>query len=62
MDNEHCKVYKLIYDGKIIPQKEEVDEIKFLTDEGTKELIGTSNFHPVGAIVFKKYLELKNKN
>lgn len=60
IDNEHCKVYKLIYDGKIIPQKEEVDEIKFLTDEGTKELIGTFNFHPVGAMTFKKYLELKS--
>jgi len=61
INNEHCKVYKLIYDGKIIPQKEEIDEIKFFTGEESKELVETSNFHPVGAMVFKKYLEFKKQ-
>ena len=59
--NELCKVYKLLFDGKIIAQKEEIDEARFLTKEGIKNLIGTNKaFHPVGILAFNKYLEIKN--
>ena len=55
--NEHCKVYELTYDGKIKPQDEEIDDIKFLIIDEIKSLMGREHFHPVGALVFKKYLE-----
>lgn len=58
--NELCKVYKLIYDGKITMQKEEIDEVKFLPIEEVKKLIEETNFHPVGKVVVERYLEMKN--
>lgn len=57
--NAHCKVYELIYNGKFIPQKEEIDKIKLLEIEEIKKLIKTQEFHPIGKLVFEKYLELK---
>ncbi|MEK6876154.1 MAG: NUDIX domain-containing protein [Nanoarchaeota archaeon] len=61
-DNSICKVYKLNYDEKLVMQREEIEEIKFLAAGEVKKLIAEEPFHPVGAIIFKKYLELKNKN
>lgn len=54
-----CKVYNLIYNGKIYAQEEEIDEIKFLTKEDIIDLMEKTGFNPVGKAVFKKYLELK---
>ncbi len=58
-DNVHCKVYELTYNGKVIPQKEEIDEIKLMAAEKIKVLMQKEKFHPVGKIVFEKYLETK---
>ena len=55
--NAHCKAYMLHYEGKIIPQKDEMDEVRFIEAEDVKELMGKPQFHPVGKIVFDKYLE-----
>ena len=60
--NAHCKVYMLHYDGRIVPQKEEIDEIGFMAAEDVKEIIRKTQFHPVGKIVFEKYLEQQNIN
>lgn len=57
--NTLCKIYNLVYNGQIYAQKEEIDEIKFLTEEEVVDLIGKTNFNPVGKVVFNKYLELK---
>lgn len=57
--NELCKVYKLVYGGKLIVQKEEIGEVKFLAKEDVISLIEESPFHPVGKMVFEKYI---NKN
>ena len=57
--NEHVKVYKIFYDGKLTIQKEEIDETKFLTKEDVTNLIEKLPFHPVGNMVFERYLEMK---
>ena len=57
-DNAHCKVYRLVYNGKIIPQEEEIDEIKLMSAKEIKVLMQKEKFHPVGKIVFEKYLGL----
>lgn len=59
-NNVNCKVYKLNYDGKLIVQKEEIDDVKFMTLDNLKKLITKENFHPVGKIVLEKYLETEN--
>ena len=56
-NNSISKVYKLDYDGRLMVQREEIDEIKFLAIKDIKKLIESEKFHPVGKIVFKKYLE-----
>ena len=55
-----CKVYKLSYKGKLKLQEEEVEDAKFLTIEEVKRLMNKMPFHPVGKIVFDRYLELKS--
>ena len=55
--NELCKVYELQYNGNIQPQKEEIEAIDFLTATEVKDLISENKFHPVGKVVFEKYLE-----
>ena len=60
LSNTHCKVYELIYNGAIKPQKEEIDEVKLLETAKVKKLMETKKFHPIGKAVFEKYLELKN--
>lgn len=57
--NAHYKVYELIYYGKIKIQEEEIDEVKYLTEEEVIKLIENEKFHPVGELIFKKYLEIK---
>jgi len=54
--NELCKVYKLMYDGKLIVQKEEIDDVKFLAKEEVINLIEQYLFHPVGKMIFEKYI------
>ncbi len=58
-NNSNCKVYLIDYNGRVIMQKEEIDEIRFLEADKAKELIGKGYFHPVGKIVFEKYMEKK---
>lgn len=60
-DNRICVVYNLVHDGKIKLIDGEVTEFKFMTKEGTKELISKEKFHPIRKIIFEKYLELKVK-
>lgn len=55
-----CKVYRLNYDGKLVTQREEIDEIKFLASDEVKKLTAEKPFHPVGKLAFEKYLETKN--
>ena len=57
--NEQCKVYEILYDGKIKTQDEEIEDIKFLMIEEIKNLMEKEPFHPVGKIAFEKYLQLK---
>lgn len=59
--NVLCKVYKIQYDGKLKLQEEEVDEAKYMSIEEIKNIIEKEPFHPVGKIVFEKYLETKTK-
>ena len=59
--NVLCKVYKLLYNGKFNFLDEEVDEVKLLTTEQITDLTQKESFDPVGALVFKKYLDIKNK-
>ena len=59
--NVLCKAYKIQYDGKLKLQEEEVDEAKYMLIEEIKNIIEKEPFHPVGKIVFEKYLETKNK-
>ena len=40
-------------------QKEEIDEVKYLSIDKIKELIKSLPFHPFGKVVFEKYLEMK---
>ncbi|MBW2976804.1 NUDIX domain-containing protein [Candidatus Woesearchaeota archaeon] len=60
MLNSHYKVYELDYNGKIKLQEEEISEAKFMAASEIKELMQKEKFHPVGKIVFEKYLETKN--
>ena len=55
--NEQCSVYELNYDGNFILQKEELEKIDFLSLAEIKNFIKKEKFHPVGKIVFEKYLE-----
>ncbi len=59
-ENAFCKVYELMHHGKIIKQDEEIDKVKFLPKEDVKALIKEEKFHPLGRIVFEKYLEMKD--
>ena len=59
MHNAHCKVYYLNYNGKIMPQKEEIDEVKYLPANEVISLIQKEKFHPVGKMIFEKYFEEK---
>ena len=61
-NNAKTHVYACKYNGKVIPQEEEIDEIGFMAAEDVKEIIGKIQFHPVGKIVFEKYLEQQNIN
>ena len=54
--NVHCKVYELIYNGEVMPQKEEMDEVKLMAADEIKVLMQKEKFHPVGKIVFERYL------
>ncbi len=60
ISNAHCKAYELIYNGAIKPQNEEIDEVKLLEIREIKKLMETEEFHPIGKLVFEKYLEIKN--
>ncbi len=57
--NEHCKVYQIVYDGKLTVQQEEIDDIRLLEIEDIKKLMREMPFHPIGKVVFEKYLEEK---
>ena len=57
--NVLCKVYKIIYNGKLKPQKEEIEDLKLLTNKEIKALISKNLFHPIGALAFKKYLDMQ---
>jgi len=59
--NEYCKVYEILYDGKIKPQYEEIEEINFLPADVVKKLIREKPFHPVGKVVIEKYIENRLK-
>lgn len=50
-----------MYNGKLIFQDKEVEEVKFIPTEQMANLIKKEKFDPVGKIVFEKYLETKNK-
>ena len=54
-----CKVYLLIYNGKINIQTEKIDEAAFATTDEVKILIENEKFSPVGKVVFEKYVETK---
>ena len=60
MHNAHCKVYYLNYNGKIMPQKEEIDEVKYLPADEVIRLIQKEKFHPVGKMIFEEYLKVEN--
>ena len=55
---EHCKVYKIQYNGDINFQKEEIEETDFLTTSEINDIILKNSFHPVGKMAFEKYLQL----
>ena len=52
-----CRIYSLVYDGKIELLDGEVDEVKFLEAARIKEMTLSENFSPTGAQIFAKYLE-----
>ena len=59
LSNAHCKVYELVYNGAVKPQKEEIDEVKLMGIAKIKKFMEIEKFHPIGKLVFEKYLELK---
>ena len=60
--NEFCKVYKILYNGKIKTQEEEIEDIKFSKLEELNTLIQNDLFHPIGKLAFEKYLEINHNN
>ena len=52
-----CKIYKIMYDGKLKLLDGEVDEVKFLETGEIKKMTSRPDFTPVGAFIFSKFLE-----
>ena len=55
-----CKVYKIIYDGELNLQKEEIISGKFISIHEVKEMMQTKKFHPGGIETLNIYLGKKN--
>jgi len=54
---EHCKVYKIQYNGDINFQKEEIEETDFLTTSEINDIILKNSFHHI----YKKMINQKPK-
>jgi isopentenyldiphosphate isomerase len=58
-DNRIVAVYSLNYDGEIRLVDGEVTEFKYAPKEKIKNLVKKENFHPVGKVIFEKYMEMQ---
>jgi len=58
VENEYCFVYACKYDGKIIPNEEEVEEVKFVNFEELNNIISNEK---VAEWLKKPFLLLKDK-
>ncbi|MBI3036418.1 NUDIX domain-containing protein [Candidatus Woesearchaeota archaeon] len=56
-NNAHYKVYLLNHRGKVLPQQEEVDEVKFLSLDDVHKLMATGSLEPESVAILKKYVE-----
>ena len=56
-NNCFISVYKMIYDGKITFQKEEIESGEFMSVEKLKKMINIKPFSPDSISLFNKYLE-----
>ena len=59
INNTITSAYEYYHNGAVHPQEEEVDEVKFLSKDKLPELMQKEKFHPVGKIIFEKYMEAK---
>lgn len=57
--NANYQVYRIVYDGHIRKQDEEIDEIRFLAEGEMKEYLDRGKLSPGAEVTFKGYLELK---
>ncbi|MAG08316.1 NUDIX hydrolase [Candidatus Woesearchaeota archaeon] len=64
-DGEMARVfiqaYRLVYDGPVIFQKEEIESGRFMPLDELKELMKMEKFCPDSVEIFKKYLEEYSK-
>ena len=56
--NENSKVYKLVYDGNLTLDENEVEKAQYLSIAGIKGIINHNPFHPSGKEAFEKYLKI----
>ena len=53
--SELCKVYRIVYHGKITIQEQEIEKARFMALDEIAELKAQEPFHPVGALAFDTY-------
>lgn len=51
------RAFSCVYDGKIVPQKEEVEYVKMMTTDDILRRAETDQFTPDGLLVVRRYLE-----
>lgn len=57
--NANICVYRLMHNGRLEMNTDEIDELRHMSAEEVKELISESVFAPVGVLVFERYLKEK---
>ncbi len=55
--NANYQVYRIVFDGRISKQDDEIDEIKFLNENELNDYLANGKLSPGAAVTFKGYLE-----
>ncbi len=59
--NVICKVYEIVYDGKIAPNQSEVEEFRFLSEKEIEQFIEDGILTPGGTTLFMKYMQINSQ-
>ena len=51
------KIYKYVYDGKIVFNPDEIQEVRLLTAAEVEKLMKEEDFTPTGQLSFRKFVE-----